>query len=133
MTSAPGPHTPPRSEARASRLQSGEFEQLVGRSLMLLERGKGHTAVINELRAFGMGHDEAKRESVAVFEEARRRLRRGQRFPRGFAWFLIGLGIVLPLFMLLSGIGFVLISSAPLAGGMGILYKLPNPKALPMG
>lgn len=130
---SPDPYAPPRPAAKASRLPSAEFEESVVRSLRLLERGKGQTAVINELRGLGMPHETAKQESVAVFDEARRRLRRSQRGRRLVAWSLVGLGVLLPPLMFFSGIGYAIVSAAPMLLGMMILHRLPDPKPLAIG
>jgi len=50
-----------------------------------------------------------------------------------FGWFLIGLGVGVPVAMLVVGMGFVIVSGAPMLGGIFVLGKLQNLSRLPEG
>ncbi len=128
------PHQPRSTQnvPRGTSLSPEGFESHVRKAVTMLRAGSTHIAVVNSLKSVGLSFDDAKRESGFVFSEARRRLRRSQRFHRFIAWSLIVLGSVLPFATYLSSAGtLVAISAMPMLGGIGILAKLPNPKPLP--
>lgn len=126
----PGSVTAPRS-ARARGAAHPDFETWVASAYALLRTGKDQLGVINQLRACGLSFEEAKAESYPVFDQAKRRLRRGQLPLRIVAWALIGLGVLGPLALLLGGAGVIVVSALPVIGGVGLLYRLPNPARLP--
>ena len=97
----------------------------------ILGAGRGHMGVINYLRTEGLSPDRAKEVSYDVFEEAKKRLDRSQRPHRILAWLFIAAGVLTPIVLLVLGRGLVVISAAPIMGGMLLLSKLKNPTALP--
>ena len=110
-----------------------DFEKRVAAAYALLQAGRDHLGVINQLRSDGLSFEEAKAESYLVFDRAKRRLKRNQLPLRIIAWSLIALGSLGPLALLFGGAGFVIVTAIPIVGGFGILYRLPNPSRLPGG
>lgn len=110
-----------------------DFEKRVAAAYALLQAGRDHLGVINQLRSDGLSFEEAKAESYPVFDRAKKRLKRNQLPLRIIAWSLISCGAIAPLALLFGGAAFVIVTAIPIIGGFGILYRLPNPSRLPGG
>jgi hypothetical protein len=129
------PYLPPLARpAKNGGVAAGSMvagrEGAVLRALELLKSGKDQWAVVNDLRSSGLPADDAKRESYPVFDEAKRRLSRSQFLTRVVAQMLIVAGVLIPLGLFLAGGGYRVVSSIPVIVGMGILFRLPNPKRI---
>ncbi|MDA0766763.1 MAG: hypothetical protein O3A92_08070, partial [Verrucomicrobia bacterium] len=62
-----------------------------------------------------------------------KRLRRSQRPHRVFGWFLIALGVLVPVAMLVVGMGLVIVSGAPLLGGNFCVGKVAESESIAGG
>lgn len=106
-------------------------EQWVQKAEVLLGSGQGHIALINYLRTQGMSHDDAKKISYDIFDEAKRRLMRSQKGIIALGYFLIFIGIFTPLALLILQARLVVIAAAPVLAGLFVLSKVVRPSRLP--
>lgn len=107
-------------------------EEWIRSAEVLLGVGKGHMGIIMFLRSKGLDADKAKRVSFDIFDEAKRRLMRGQRWYRLAAWIVIGLGVLmLPLIFIFMVPRVAFGAGALMVGGAILLGKLVNPARLP--
>ncbi len=112
---------------------SVEKELWVEESVALLASGRGHSGIINMLRLKGMDLEMAQRVSGELFDVAKPRLVKKQRPMLILGWLFILIGILMPIVMFFSGIGYYIVSFAPCALGLTMLSKVHNPERLPVG
>ncbi len=107
-------------------------EEWIKDAVLILGSGKGHMGIIIFLRSKGLAPDQARKVSFDIFDEARRRVWRGQMGYRLLAWTLIALGFLLPVvcFIITSG-GLVFVAATPLILGGILLGKQLKPSRLP--
>ena len=106
-------------------------EDWISKAEVLLGVGKGHMGIITYLRSQGLGPDEAKKISYDIFDEAKRRIKKSQFFYRIIAWAFIIAGFAMPIILFFALSRFVVISAAPMIGGVLLLGKLVDPPRLP--
>ena len=106
-------------------------ERWISEAEIILGAGRGHLGIINFLRSQGMSNDEAKKVSFDIFDEAKRRLMKGQRPQIFLGWFLIALGVITPIALFALQARIVVLSTAPILGGIFLLFKVVKPSRLP--
>ena len=107
-------------------------EEWIRSAEVLLGVGKGHMGIITFLRSKGLDPEKAKRVSFDIFDEAKKRLVRSQRWYRLAAWFFIGMGfLMLPLVFVFKAPRIGIAAGVPMIGGVVLLGKLVNPSRLP--
>lgn len=109
-----------------------KLEEFISHAEVILGKRRGHLGVINYLVSEGLSHKLAKEMSLPIFDQAKKRIMKKQRLIRYFGFFLIFIGIATPLALIALGGRIVVVSAAPVLGGMFILNRTINPKKLPI-
>jgi hypothetical protein len=106
-------------------------ERWVKHGVALLRVHKGHMGIIIYLRGEGLPAEVAKQTSYDIFDEAKRRFKKKQRWLVVLAWILIAVGLEMPVVQAMIGMPVVLIWFGPFVAGVSILGRLHNPGRLP--
>jgi len=104
-------------------------DQWIGVAYNILKEGKSHISIITFLRSKGLSDENAKKLSKDIFVQAKKRLLKEQIALRVLAWLLIITGAILPIILLIMG-RVSIFAAFPVVIGIGILFKLPNPKPM---
>ncbi|MGD1979685.1 MAG: hypothetical protein PVJ98_09840 [Akkermansiaceae bacterium] len=107
-------------------------EEWIRSAEVILGLGKGHMGVIGFLQSKGLPPEKAKAVSYDIFDEAKRRIMKSQRWYRLLARILIIMGFVTMVGgVILFWLRAAFIGGIPMIGGVMLLGKLVNPSRLP--
>lgn len=119
----------PTNLHKMNNFSEKQKDHWVGTAFNMLRDGKSQISISIFLKAQGVPEENLKELSYEIFEQAKKRLNVEQRFPRAFAWSLIIVGCLMPIFLIYTT-GWILFAAfVPIIFGHQILSKLPNPKA----
>lgn len=106
-------------------------ERWIAHAVELLRAHKGHMGIIIYLRGEGLSAEIAKQTSYDIFDEAKGRFKKRQRWLVVLAWILIAVGLGMPVVQAMIGMPVVLIWFGPFVAGVSLLGRLHNPGRLP--
>ncbi|MFD2158310.1 hypothetical protein ACFSW8_05315 [Rubritalea tangerina] len=111
---------------------SSFLKRYTGRATDVLRCGTGQQGIVRFLQHVeGYSEEDSLRLSYPLFDSARARLRRSQLPKTVIGILLLFIGLMGPIVMYFTGLGFIIISALPILAGVALLKTVIRPHELP--